>query len=205
MAFVPAPNIVMVEIRATLGGQKIENRVMVDALTTPTASIVSDICNVVNVWAQGTYFDQLPDAVALTEVVATDLTVENGDQITITPVGPFVGALLGTTMPNEVSFCVSLRSSSRGRSARGRAYVLGLVQSDVNGNNLSSTRAEGLRSAFEELKTVINEAGWALTIVSYRHNNAPRVGGPVYFLVETVVVTDLVVDSMRRRKPGVGS
>jgi len=44
-----------------------------------------------------------------------------------------------------------------------------------------------------------------LTIVSFFSNGILRPGGPVYFPVINALVVDRVVDSMRRRKPGVGS
>jgi len=42
-------------------------------------------------------------------------------------------------------------------------------------------------------------------VVSYISNKVPRPGGPVYFPVVSFQYEDLVVDSMRRRKPGVGT
>jgi len=204
MAFVAAPNIVMVEVRATKAGQKIENRFTIDALTAVTPAIVADITNVVSNWAQSTYFDYLPEQVTLVETVGTDLSVHEGAQHTIVPSGTIIGQQTGPSLPNEVTLCVSLRSDARGRSARGRAFVLGLTRQGVNENEVTAGYAANFVSAFEALKTAITTEGWAWVVVSYRTNNAPRPGGPVYFPITTCVVVDLVVDSMRRRKPGVG-
>lgn len=205
MAFVPAPQIVRVEVRALKAGQQIENVFDIDALTTVTPTIVDDICNKVNVWAQSDYFDHLPSTVTLREVVATDLTDQNGYQHTITPEGTFTGALNSDPMPNEVSFTITHKSSSRGRSARGRSYVLGLIKGDVSENLFSGVRAGELVADFNTLRDAIADGGYAWVVVSYRTNNAPRPGGPVYFPIVTNSYADLVVDSMRRRKPGVGS
>lgn len=205
MPFVPAPNIVMVEVRALLAGQHVENRFMVDVLTAVTPTLVDDVANAVNVWAQGTYFDHLPAAVQLSEVVATDMSVAEGTQVTIAPTGTFVGALDTPAMPNEVTFCISLRSGSRGRSARGRAYVLAITRDAVTGNDYLAARADQHVSDFQALIDAMTTAGWALVVVSYISGGAPRVGGPVYFPITTPLYTDLTVDSMRKRKPGVGS
>lgn len=205
MPFVPAPNIIMAEVRATLDGQHIENRFMVNALAAVTPTNLEAVANLVNVWAQAHYFNQLPSQVALTEVVATDMTTDTGDQVSIAPVGPFVGAYDGGAMPNEVSLCVSLRSGARGRSARGRAYVLALPRSQVVANNVTSGYATAVTAAFNELITALSGGGFALTIVSYRHGGGPRVGGPVYFLVTSALLVDTTVDSQKKRKPGVGS
>lgn len=205
MAFIPAPNIVMAEILATKDSQKIENRFMVDVLTTPSPTIVENVANIVNVWAQDFYFDHLPNSITLRGVQATDMSTQNGSQVLITPTGPFAGALAGPHMPNEVTFCLQLKTASRGRSARGRTYVLGVSRSDVTGENTFwDVRATDLVNDFTELKSRITTAGWQWVVVSYRNNKVVRPGGPVYFPIESVGYNDLIVDSMRRRKPGIG-
>jgi len=205
MAFVPAPNIVMVEARCLLAGQMIENRWMVDALTTVDAGIVQEVAGVVSAWVRGNYFDQMTDDVTLTEIVATDMSTQNGTQFVIVPETTEAGAIAGGTMPNEVTMCVSLRTGNRGRSARGRTYVLTVPRTKVSGNNIDATWAGLVKASFEDLVSELDAAGFKLAIVSYRANKAPRPGGPVYFFVTDIVITDLVVDSMRSRKPGVGS
>lgn len=205
MAFIPVPNVVMVEVRARFDGQKIENRFMIDALTFVSDTVLADITNLVSVWAQATYFDWVPVGVTLTEVVGTDLSIENGSQHTIVPEGTVSGGRGGDPMPNETTIAVSLRSGARGRSARGRAYVLGLARTDVVGNNVTATYAAAIVPAFQTLIDDIAAARHAFVIVSYRNNKAPRPGGPVKFLVTTASLTDVTVDSQRRRKPGNGT
>jgi len=205
MAFIPAPQIVMAEVRATLDGQQIENRIMIDLLTPVVPSLVTSVANIVNNWAQSSYFDQLPSAVELRSVVATDMSAADGSQHTISPVSTFVGALPDPPLPNEVSFCLSLRTASRGRSARGRFYTLALQKTDVTGNNLSSTRAGLLVASFNALIADIVDTDWSPVIVSYISGGAPRVGGPVYYPIVNATAVDLVVDSQRRRRPGIGS
>lgn len=205
MPFIPAPNIVMVEIRALFDNQQVENRLMFNAQTTPTPAIVQEITEMVSSWAIDSYFDWLPSAITLREVVGTDLSNQNGVQHTEVPPAPVGGALVGEPMPNETTLCVSLRSGFRGRSARGRAYALGLTVEGVTGNIVATVISDGLVGVFQTLIDTAAAAGRPMAIVSYFTNNAPRVGGPVYFLVETAVVTDNIVDSQRRRKPGVGT
>jgi hypothetical protein len=54
------------------------------------------------------------------------------------------------------------------------------------------------------LKSVIEGLGYVWVIVSYITDNAPRVGGPVYFEVNDILIVDDVIDSQRRRLPGRG-
>lgn len=204
MAFVPAPNIVMVEPRALFDGQKIEHRFMFDVLTPVTDLLVESAAQIVDEWYVNVYNDRLPAGVVYTETVATDMSDVNGPQHSISPSTPLAGAITGNAMPNEVTCCISLRTSSRGRSARGRAFALGLPASAVTGNVISNAHLSYLVSGFEDLLTRVVTEGWSWCVVSYIANNAPRPGGPVYFPITNVLVVDNIVDSMRRRKPGVG-
>lgn len=206
MAFVPAPNIVMAEVRCTRNGQNIENRFMINNLSPVDAGALQEIATDVWDWAELVYFPLLVDQVHLREVVTTDLSEQNGEQYTYAPDATTNGVLTGTNLPNEVSLCVSLRSTSRGRSARGRMYFLSIdAEQMADSNNVTNTFATAAAAAVQNLIAAMVTAGRQLTIVSYFTNNAPRVGGPVYFPVTTAVVVDTVVDSMRRRKPGVGA
>jgi hypothetical protein len=205
MPFVPAPNIVSVEVRATNDAQHIENRFNVNANAAVTPTIVDDICNLVSVWAQAEYFPLLPSAVELTEVFAKDLTTITGAQHTIVPSGTVVGGQAAAPAPNEVSFCVSLRTGNAGRSARGRFFVLAIPKDLITANTISPTLRGQLVAAGQSLISALSGGGYALTIVSYVSEKVPRPGGPVYFDVTTAIATDGLVDSQRRRKPGNGS
>lgn len=205
MAFVPAPNIVMAEVRALLDGQHIENRFMLNAQEAVTPAIVQSIATSVLVWATAEYFPLLPNAVALVEVFARDLTTADGSQYSATPAIATVGGQASIPMPNETTFCVSFRSTASGRSARGRAFVLALPQPLVVGNIINATLRGQLVDAFNALRTQMDTDGTPLTIVSYVNGGIPRPGGPVYYPVVNCVSVDNVVDSQRRRKPGNGS
>jgi len=82
---------------------------------------------------------------------------------------------------------------------------LALPKDAVSGNNLSAVWVDGLTSSFQILIDTLAGAGSPMVIVSYINNKAPRVGGPVYFQVLTALIVDSIVDSMRKRKPGVGT
>lgn len=204
MPFVPAPNIAMVEMRATVANQKVENRIMVDCLAPPTPAALSDLCDIAAQWWGNDYADFLHTTVQLQEVVATDMGELNGAQVSFTPGAPVTGGQGGDPMPNEVSYCASVRTASRGRSARGRFYTLPMARTSVVVNNFTDAYVTGVTTALNLLRGTLSAAGTPWVIVSYRSNNAPRPGGPVYFVVNNITSVDSIVDSMRRRKPGVG-
>lgn len=206
MPFVPAPNIVQVEMRAIHNAQKVENRVMVNVLTDPTPAILSELAILAWDWWELTYAPLLPITVLLNEVVTTDMSAVDGGQVTYAPDATTTGENASGELPNEVSVCVSLRTGSRGRSARGRFFTLGVsVDTMADANNIETTYASALTSALGALITAIDTAGYQMSIVSYISDGVPRPGGPVYYAVSTAVITDTIVDSQRRRKPGVGS
>lgn len=205
MAYVPAPQIAQTEIRALQAGQKIENRIMVDALTPITPVVLADIAGLVLTWASSTYFLNVTNNVSLTEVVSTDLTTQNGSQISAQPSIGVAGTAGENPMPNESAFCVSLRSSARGRSARGRFYAFGLDKELVVANEVAGSYRTAIVGALNSLISVLDTNGYALVVVSFVANGAPRVGGPVYFPITSAVSVDATVDSMKSRKPGVGS
>jgi len=195
----------MVEARASVAGQNVENRFMLNALHAVAPSDLENAAINIWNWWEIVYAPQLPGSVLLREVVSTDLTLQNGQQFTYAPDTTTTGTAAGGALPNEVSVCVSLRSTARGRSSRGRFFTLAVPSlAMVDANNISAAYRSALTSAAQTLITN-NLAIAPITIVSYFSNNVPRPGGPVYFPVTTALIVDTVVDSMRRRKPGVGT
>jgi len=205
MAFVPAPNIVMIEWRMTLAGQNIENRIMVNNGASPTLANLTSFATGAWDWWENDYSAHIASTCLLREVVATDMSEQNGEQYTYAPDATTAGAINELAMPNEVALCVSLRTGVRGRSARGRWYVAAIPASySADANNIEAANAEDYRSSLQAYINAVNGTSAKVVIVSYRTNNAPRPGGPVYFIVSSATIVDTLWDSQRRRKPGVG-
>lgn len=206
MAFVPAPNIIMTEIRYTLFGQHIENRIMVDNGGTVDSADLEAVAIAAWNWAENTLFAHVSDELHLNQVLTTDLTSGEGGQFTYAPDATTEGAVTGSMLPNEVAFCVSLHTASRGRSARGRMYIPAIpVSLTVDANNLTTVAAGNYVSDVQALISDLTEGTRFPVIVSYIHDGAPRVGGPVFFPIISAAATDTILDSQRRRRPGIGS
>jgi hypothetical protein len=205
MAFIPAPGIIQAEARALIDGQHVENRFMCRALSDITPTLLQDVAVAVWDWWELSYASVLTSNVLLTEVVTSDMSEITGAQYTYAPDAATFGEYGGAPMPNEVSLSISLRTGNRGRSARGRYYQLCIGQEGMDGiNTVSATYATASVAAGTALIAALDSIA-PLTIVSYVSNKVPRPGGPVYFDVTSAVLVDRVVDSMRRRKPGVGT
>jgi hypothetical protein len=205
MPFIPAPNLVSVEFRTTWAGQQCENRINVDLLTAPTAANVSALATACEQWWEDNVVAITPSNLTLREVFVRDQSQLNGFAATAAPAGAIPGTGGGASLPNNVSICASIRTLFTGRSARGRWYWQGLMEPDVVDNEVNSGRLADIDAALTNLASVIAGLSHFWVIASYFQNGAPRVGGPVYFVVDQIVFVDGVVDSQRRRLPGRGT
>jgi len=204
MPFVAAPNIVMAEFLATKDGQLIENRVHVNMLAEPTLANMGTLNTALVSWLTTDYANRLPQEVVITGCKLTSLHTQNAVQLNTAL--NLVGVVAGGAMPNEVSYCVSLRSGFIGRSARGRFYVLGVPSGVMTSQNrVNSAYRTNITNTVGALRTTIAGTGFLQVIVSFVSGGVPRPGGPVYFVLQSATTTDDIVDSQRRRRPGIGS
>jgi len=206
MPFVAAPNIIEVEFRYMLMGQHIENRIMVDNGATVDAADLEAVAIDAWNWCEGTYIGSFSTNLLLNAVVCTDLTTSEGGQFTYAPDTTTNGTATTDMLPNECSLCISLHTASRGRSARGRWFTPPpTIDFMEDANNVTSGFASAMVSALQTLINTLTTGTRLPVIVSYIHDGAPRSGGPVYFPILSAALTDTLIDSQKRRKPGVGA
>lgn len=143
--------------------------------------------------------------VALRTVTSRDLSVVDS-WVVATPVVPQVpGTVVSPAMPSQVTFVVKFTTGLAGRSNRGRSYWVGLPESNVTGDYVSSAIANVIVAAWTQLRTVVLPALNAeLVVISRQTGGAPRTTG-VANAVTNVLYTDLRVDTQRRRLTGEGS
>lgn len=205
MPFVAIPNVVQVEIRALKALQHIENRIFIKLAAPATSSDLVTLANVVITPLVANWLPNLPQDLNITEIVLTAMDTENGIQLTAPFPAPTGGQAIGEPLPNNDTICVSLRTGFRGRNARGRLYWLGLTIEQVSTNTLDTTPSANIVAAVESLRTNITGASATWVVVSRFNNGVLRPEGPVTFPITTVLLTDNVVDSQRRRLPGRGA
>lgn len=204
MTFIPAPNVVSVEIRCTRDNQKVENRLHINVLTAPTPAILASVAAAVKARFVSTWLPLLPTDVILRELYLADQTTQFGPTHTQPGLAGEVGTRAGPPLPNNITLCYSLRTAERGRSRRGRLYWMGFQEGDVTLNNVDATHAENIRVAIGSMRGDIATAGWAWVITSYQENKVARVTA-ASTIVTSVALVDTVVDSQRRRLPGRGA
>jgi hypothetical protein len=204
MAFIPVDKVAQAELRMLLDDQKVENTLYFHFGTAITAEVLEDLGGALISWWETNIAPLTFNGLVFREVYLTDLTSETGPAATVVPLDTLTGGVGGEQMPNNVSLTISFRTAQRGRSFRGRNYVAGLAQDQVNGNRITSTVADDFVTAYNLLPALATSQSATWVVVSRAHNKAPRTTG-VATQITTVLVTDFVVDSQRRRLPGRGT
>lgn len=205
MPFQPVPNAAKVAIE---GRFQLEPVIITLGFVTgvePGAQDIEDLAVAVGSSFLAGGMPHLPVDYVYEQTVATALHAAIAPQFTSDANSGQTGALISAPSPNNVTLCISFRTGLTGRSARGRNYWPGFLESDVNNNRVEFARANAIVGWYESLvgvNAVIN--GWTWCVISRRFNNAIRPAG-VTFPITQVVLVDNIVDSQRRRLPGRGA
>lgn len=193
----------MVEMRYLFENQQCENTLYFEYTSGVDIEKATTLAEVLHDWWVTNVRPLMVNTSALREIYITDLS--NASSFTYTrvssPVEP--GTRSGPAMPNNIALCISFKTNQRGRSFRGRNYVMGMNEGDIIANNFDGGYVGSVQAAYVELKLVTVPLGADWVIVSRFANGAARTTG-VTTSVSTVGVTDGIVDSQRRRLPGRG-
>lgn len=203
MAFIPVSQAILVEIRGTYHQQEVENTIWLKTADAVDQGEVDDAASVVYAWWTAHVLPLLSNEYELREVYASDQSTNTGPTSTVTPASAAVGGLLTQGNAANVSLAISFRSNGRGRSSRGRNYVVGIPESQTQESRVLSSYANNLRLAYSALLPMLPDVSLVWVVASRFHNNAPRSLGITYPVV-AVVLSDNDVDSQRRRLRGRG-
>jgi hypothetical protein len=205
MAFVPVPKAVEVNLNFLMLGQLMQNGLYFakSGLDTWTEADMTALAGDIVDWWQAGLALQLTTALSLQNVTVTDLKSATAASITYTTGLPDTGVGTDDPLPTNVAMCVSFRTAGRGRSSRGRNYVVGFGDQQANGNVFGSTLGTSVTSAYSDLFTIASNNNCDWVVVSRVSEGVEREFGLVQPVVAATLV-DLFVDSQRRRLPGRG-
>ena len=204
MPFVPADNVIGVEMRMRLDSQRVENTLYFYKVTGWTAADVPVVFNALLVWWNTYYSVPVSNQLSLNEIKVTDLSSPTGFAFEIpTPTPKPTGDSAEPAAPNNVALCVSFRTGSRGRSARGRNYVPGIPKTAITANTVDALTVSGIAAAYNQLLTVADGLGADWVVVSRFTAGDERPAAVISF-INAATVVDSTVDSQRRRLPGRG-
>lgn len=204
MAFVPVPNTLMAELRFLYGTVKAENTLYFTGSAGVTPALASSLAAQLAAWWNTNFKTPSPTIMNLSEVYITDLTTQTSFTVSYTTGLPSAGLSAVDPLPFNCAHCVSFRTAQRGRSGRGRNYVMGLTDSEANASVIQTTRLNLDVAAYQALigaGTFV--AGLQFCVVSRYTNGAPRTVG-LAIPITSVLSVDTIIDSQRRRLPGRG-
>lgn len=204
MVYVPVLNTVAVSFRYTLDSQLVENVInfsgTVDWTTSNMASLGGDLID----WWRANLAPLQSVDVSFREVYLLSLETASSPSVIVTTSLPDTGEESGTPLPNNATCTVTFRTAQRGRSFRGRNYVIGLTQALLSSSNtISLTTRTDYLAAYGELLTLTLTNGAKPVVVSRFSDGAPRATG-----LATLVTSfdmNLTLDSQRRRLPERGT
>jgi hypothetical protein len=204
MPFIPFANTAFSQVRYTLDGQQVMNTLWWENVTAWDAGSLADLTSAIADWASGNLMPIMTSTLSLREVFARDMSTENSFEAT-NVISPAQSGGAGPGLPNNVSLCISMRSSVTGRSQRGRNYLPGIPADQTVGVNLIDP--DYVASILDVYAMLLDNAlfpNWTLVVASRFHNNAPRLVGQNTPIASFSAI-DNVIDSQRRRLPGRGA
>jgi hypothetical protein len=211
MPFVPVANTALAEIRVTANGQQCENTLWFEGITDPTVADLIALGGALQSWWTTSVAPLTSSDVQLREILCTSQTTVSSPQFSTVPATPEFGTSTANIVPNNVTMSVSFRTALRGRSFRGRNYIIGLTEDQVAGNSFVAGVTALWQSAYEDIFEAVVGIDFAWVVVSRFSGVNPSTGQPipraagVTTAVGTVLVVDGFVDSARRRLTGRGN
>lgn len=201
--FIPAPNVVQVELIYTLFGQSVENVYHVRCNGGFVTADLTAIVNIFDNWNNITQKPTLTGEVGLRLIVARHLNVPQGEAIerAISPVR--TGTAGAGCLPGNVTSTITWTTSLRGRSFRGRSYHVGMHPNHRTGNQLTAGAITLFTTTYQTLLNNVNAGGtYNLVVLSKRANNQWRTTAVATAITGINVEGNL--DSQRRRLTGPG-
>lgn len=204
MAFIPAADVVQVELVFNWNTQIVENVHHFHCDSAPNLldmPALLDSCRLA--WSNAIRALTAP-TVSLVSMKATDLSDQHSFSFTTSVNLPMSGTSASPALPNNCACVVTKRTALRGRSYRGRSYVPGLTEAVVTDNLITSAFLTGAQGYLTGMQTfTITGRTYTLGVLSRYLNNAPRSNGSIDpVLTATASAT---VASQRRRLPGRGA
>jgi len=203
MSFQAVPQTIRVEPVFTYDGQFVtnithyRNEVPVDAaeLLAFAAAWVADWTTLIR--------PNQPTNVILTAVRVTSLDTEFAPGIEYSAGLPVAGSATGVGLPNNVTVAVRLLTALRGRSYRGRTFHIGVRNTDVSNNLITTLFASNLTTGYNGMRSISTTQEYLQVVVSRYEGGVLRPEG--ISTVVNAVQVERVIDSQRRRLPGRGN
>lgn len=193
MPAVIAPGIVLMAPIWQQEGQIVENTFHYKLAGAIDRAKLTAMANVYANWAS-TNASAFHAACILNKIYLLDLTSSTSASLEFNVVPAVNGTNPGGALPNNVTFALKRETGLRGRANRGRIYLIGLSQGDMNtgSQEIKPASANGQVSIYNALMAAMLAGPAATEVVLHRATGlGTNVIGYTY--------ADLAFDSQRRR------
>lgn len=205
MAFIPTPGACRFAVTQTLFGQDVVNTIWMDRTDEAvwTSANITIACSFLWSFWEGFIMTFLSNDITL---VSVDGWSQDSDSA---PVGsysdtPVNGEIVSQSLPAQNAFVIKFGTGKRGRSYRGRNFIAGLPEVDVDDDKMDAGFIAALVGSFEGLNDVLDTANCRHIIVSHQHNGVVLEEGEIT-PVTYYEATSPGIRGQRRRQFGVGT
>jgi hypothetical protein len=200
--FVPLTNGAQVEIRFTLDGLVVEDRLFFVTRSPPmTGTQLFELAGGVYTWHTSQVMPLLASELTLIGVRSTDWQHSGGFSVDFGTVGVPGGNSSGTHSAN-VSYRVRFRPSSNGYPLINSNFVPGVPKDAVNTNTIDSGFQTSLRNAYINLIDLAAGFGafpaWKWVVTSQIHDKVPR-SEQLAFRLDFIQTPSIYISPRRRR------
>lgn len=199
MAFQSVPETAEIVIKYTGSGSNMVNVFAARRIGGYTLQQLQDLADGIDTEVGLEWLPLQTEDVDYVSTTVRGLENENDlEAVSTSNAGP--GEVIEPGNAGNVTFAVKKASGLTGRSARGRLYWIGLVQSNLatNLNQLDTAPAAAIVDAVDEMRLRIGTEGWAPVIISRFKDGVKRDTGETFNWNSSESV-NIDVDSQRRR------
>lgn len=203
MAIKPVPGTARISWLLRLHGSQVVNTLHVTGPDLQTGEGLTTLAQAARDAYVANVLPTLSSQLVLEGVNALDLNSALGPSVSL-PAGLVAGGIGQPSHPSNVAFCITLQTTARGRSGRGRMYLAGIRQDAGPNSTVDPQTRTSLVVGVTDLVADLASVGYQAVLVSRYGGKAER---PVPLVLPIVAVrsVDAVLDSQRRRLPGRGS
>lgn len=198
MPFVPGEDVIQVEMRYLWDSKPVENVLYFQALTSlETVDVLAFCADIYANW--DSYVKSgLPANLLIREIYVTDLTTNTSPTWSYAISPPTAGTSVSPSLPNNVTIAYAFNTAGRGRSSRGRNYLLGLCEANVVANGVDPAWIGLWDDFYNDLPVIAAANNLRWVVFSRKLNGAFRTEG----LAQAITswgVKDTRVDTQRGR------
>jgi len=203
MGFQAVPDVAEVDVIYSYNAKIVQNTFYGLMVGGYALSDLQALADEVSLRVNGNFLAQQPPEAIYLRTEVKGLAFIN-DQVATSVIGNGPGIHTGSALPNNVTFSIKKTSGQTGRSARGRAYWIGIPANELvlaNENLLEAAYVVLLVAAVEQIRQAINFVGiWQAVLVSRITLGVQRPTG-ITFPWVGVENVDTQIDTNRGRMP----